>query len=209
MDVAREGRSSRPARTVESAVFMLFGDAPALSWEEIFGASRPVEIEIGCGKGAFLLALARAHPERSFLGLEVQGRWVRLVRERLEEAPLENVRVYKADASIVIPHFVRDASVAAVHVSFPDPWWKRRHAKRRLITPAFARELRRVLEPGGVVWLATDVAERYRAMLDALAAGGLEVERLEHRAEGLPETNFERKYRLQGRPMYYARAIKR
>lgn len=188
---------------------MIFGEGPALSWEEVFGVSRPVEIEIGCGKGAFLLALARARPERSFLGLEVQGRWVTRVRERLAATPLDNVRVYKADATIVIPHFVRDGSVAAVHVSFPDPWWKRRHAKRRLLTPAFAKELHRVLESGGVVWIATDVAARYEAMLAALASSPFEVERLERRDESLPETNFETKYRLEGRPLYYARAIKR
>jgi tRNA (guanine-N7-)-methyltransferase len=101
------------------------------------------------------------------------------------------------------------SSGAAVHVSFPDPWWKRRHRKRRLLTPAFARELGRVLEPGGVVWLATDVAARFEEMTATLGSSEFEVERLERRAEGFPETNFETKYRLEGRPLHYAKAIKR
>ena len=187
---------------------MMLGDRPSLEWCDLFGDARPVEIEIGCGKGAFLLATARALPQRNFLGLEIQGRWVHHVEERLARAPLANVRVRRADAALVIRHFVRDASVAAYHVYFPDPWWKRKHAKRRLVTSDFARELYRTLEPGGVVWLATDVADRFAWMLEAFATQPFTIERFDTREPRSAETNFETKYRRQGRPLYYARAIK-
>ena len=187
---------------------MIFGDAPALEWRELFGDEREIEIEIGCGKGAFLVAAARAHRDRIFLGIEIQGRWVRHVRDRLTRAPLDNAHVLRADASLVVRHFVRDASVAAYHVYFPDPWWKRRHAKRRLLTAEFAGELHRTLAPNGVVWLATDVADRFEWMLEAFAAHRFTIERLAARAPGWPETNFETKYRREGRPLYYATATK-
>jgi tRNA (guanine-N7-)-methyltransferase len=187
---------------------MIFGDRPSLEWRDLFGDAQPVEIEIGCGKGAFLLATARAHPNLNFLGLEIQGRWVRHVEGRLVRASLANVRVLRADAAMVIRHFVRDASVAAYHVYFPDPWWKRKHAKRRLVTPDFARELHRTLIPGGVVWLATDVADRFTWTLEAFAAQPFAIERLDAREPGSAETNFETKYRREGRPLYYARAVK-
>ena len=188
---------------------MLFGEAPALDWTALFGVARPVEIEIGSGKGAFVLAEARAHPERSYLALEVQRRWVRMMEERLEHARLDNVRAFCVDARIVIEIFTPAASVAAYHVYFPDPWWKRRHAKRRLLTPAFADALHRTLEPGGTLWIATDVAERFEWMLDAVATQPFAVERLDSRTPGQALTNFEAKYRREGRPLHYARAIKR
>ena len=129
--------------------------------------------------------------------------------ERLARAPLANARVLRADAALVIRHFVRDASVAGYHVYFPDPWWKRRHAKRRLVTADFAGELHRTLAAGGAVELATDVADRFEWMLEAFAAHPFAITRRAGRSPGEPETNFETKYRREGRPLYYATATKR
>ena len=187
---------------------MIFGEAPALEWRELFDDDRPVEIEIGSGKGAFLIAAARAHPERNFLGIEIQGRWVRHIADRLTRAPLANVRAFRGDGALIVRHFVRDESVAAYHVYFPDPWWKRRHAKRRVLTPALAGEMHRTLVAGGKVFLATDVADRFEWMLEAFAAHPFAIERHATRAAGWPETNFETKYRREGRPLYYATAVK-
>jgi len=180
-------------------------DEPAIDWSELFGADRAVEIEIGCGKGAFLLDYARAHPEINLLGMENQPRWARWIERRLERTPLANARVLCVDAALVVTHFVRDASVRAYHVYFPDPWWKRRHHKRRLVSGAFAAALFRTLEPRGIVHLATDVAARFASMREEFAA--LPFERREFPTptpEGRPLTNFERKYRAEGRPLYYA-----
>ena len=98
-----------------------------------------------------------------------------------------------------------NASVRAYHVYFPDPWWKRRHHKRRLLTEAFAAELYRTLEPGGVVHLATDVAARFAAMREEFARVPFACQESQTPTpEGRPLTNFERKYRAQRRPLYYA-----
>src|SRR5260221_2965264 len=149
---------------------MISLDEPAIDWGELFGIDRAVEIEIGCGKGVFLLEYARAHPEINLLGMENQPRWVRWIEQRLERAPLANARVVCVDAALVVTRFVRAASVRAYHVYFPDPWWKRRHHKRRLVSGELAAGFFRTLEPRSGLHLATDVESRFAAMREELAA---------------------------------------
>ncbi len=180
-----------------------FGTRPAIDWREFFGSERAVEIEIGCGKGAFLVAHAAAHRETNFLGLEVQARWVRRVEERLAKRPLENLRIVCADAALVVGRFVQDESVRAYHLYFPDPWWKRRHEKRRLVQPDFAASLFRTLERGGRLFLATDVAPRFDAMLRELSRLSFEIN-IEGDRGGRTPTNYERKYTAEGRKLCYA-----
>jgi tRNA (guanine-N7-)-methyltransferase len=184
---------------------MIFAARPELEWRDVFGNDHPVELEIGSGKGAFLIAHARAHPQRNFVAIENQPRWARWIAERLRRAPLANVRVVCADASVVIANFVRDSSVAAYHVLFPDPWWKRRHHKRRLVKSALAVHLFRTLEPGGVVHVATDVGERFADMRSELATQPFVVKTADAPTPaGRALSNFERKYRAAGRRLYYA-----
>ncbi len=180
-----------------------FGARPAIDWREFFGNERAIEVEIGCGKGAFLLAHAAVHREINFLGLDVQARWVRRVEERLAKRPLENLRVVCADAALIVGRFVHDESVRAYHLYFPDPWWKRRHEKRRLVQPAFVASLFRTLERGGRLHLATDVAPRFEAMLEELSELPFEIT-LERDRGGRPPTNYERKYAAEGRKLCYA-----
>jgi tRNA (guanine-N7-)-methyltransferase len=188
---------------------VIFALEPELDWQAFFGRAAAVEVEIGSGKGAFLIEYARAHPQCNLLGIENQPRWSRWIAERLARSPLPNVRVLCADATLVVARFVRDDSVRAYHLYFPDPWWKRRHHKRRLVGSNFAAELRRTLEPGGVLHLATDVRERFDAMLDELGRAPFLI-RPEQRPTpaGRPLTNFERKYRAEGRTLHYATATK-
>jgi tRNA (guanine-N7-)-methyltransferase len=189
---------------------VIFAPLPQVDWSELFGNDRPVEIEIGSGKGAFLLAYAREHPETNLLAIENQRRWARWIGERLTRAPKANVRVLCADAALVVSRFVRSDSVRAYHLYFPDPWWKRRHHKRRLVESSFAAELWRTLEPGGVLHLATDVDERFEAMIDVLSHAPFTISRERDPTPlGRPLTNFERKYRRQGRRLYYATLRKR
>lgn len=182
---------------------MLFSMKPEVDWAELFGRSRPVEIEIGCGKGAFLLAHAEAHPEINVLGLERQLRWIRHLERLLARRQLPNVRVLCADAALVLSRFVPDRSVHAYHLFFPDPWWKRRHRKRLLVQGDFPHHLFRTLEPAGRIEIATDVRERFDTMIDELAALPFEIRLTESRGER-PPTNFERKYESEGRALYYA-----
>ena len=188
---------------------MVFASQPQVEWSEIFANTRPVEIEIGSGKGAFLLAYARQHPETNLLGIENQPRWARWIGKRLARGPQANVRVLCADASLIVSHFVRDGSVQGYHLYFPDPWWKRRHHKRRLVHSDFAAELWRTLVTGGALHLATDVRERFEAMIEALARVPFTIMRESGPTPlGRPLTNFERKYREQDRQLYYATLTK-
>jgi len=188
---------------------VIFASQPELDWSALFGNERAVEIEIGCGKGAFLVEYARQHPQLNLLGIENQPRWVRWIEARLARAPQPNVRVLCADAALVTARFVRDSSVHAYHLYFPDPWWKRRHHKRRLVQSDLAAQLFRTLQAGGVLHLATDVAERFEEMRQDLSAAPFVVSAADAPTPpDRPLTSFERKYRAQGRALYYARFTK-
>jgi tRNA (guanine-N7-)-methyltransferase len=133
---------------------------PADCWQQIFGNDRPVAIEIGPGRGEFLLTSARAAPERNFFAIEHSQSRTREISARLATTGLTNARVVSGDAVCLVDLFP-PASVAAFYVLFPDPWWKRRHEKRRLWTPRFVTGIRRALIPGGTVELVTDVRDYF------------------------------------------------
>jgi tRNA (guanine-N7-)-methyltransferase len=127
------------------------------------GAGRAVELELGSGRGWFMIERLAAAPTTTIIGLEIRRKWATIVDARLKQRGLApRARVFAADARLALPRFV-DASVAIAFIHFPDPWWKKRHSKRRLVTPELIRELARVLVPGGELFLQTDVAERARA----------------------------------------------
>lgn len=137
-------------------------------WPSLFGRSAPVEVEIGSGTGAFLCAAAVLHPERNFFGIEYSAsRHARLASD-IERRGLPNVRVLRADAACVIANVIPDASVSAYHIAFPDPWWKRRHHRRRLFTPEFVAALARTLRPDGTVHVITDVPRYFSHMVELL-----------------------------------------
>ncbi len=143
-------------------------EAPApFDWRAVFGNEHPVEVEIGFGKGLFLVTAAQACPGVNFLGIEVVRKYQLFTATRVAKRDLANVRLAKADARAFLRDCVAPASVQAVHVYFPDPWWKKRHHKRRVFIPA----------PPGLKEPQHD--------LDYL-------------------TNFERKFRKEGRPIYRA-----
>ncbi len=137
-------------------------------WQSIFGNDRPVEIEIGPGTGSFILSAAGRCPETNFFGIEhSRGRAFRL-QAAIAGRGVTNVRVLAADAACVVATLVPPASVQAVHIYFPDPWWKRRHHRRRLFTPQFAAALAGVLVARGRLYVATDVEEVFALILRTL-----------------------------------------
>jgi tRNA (guanine-N7-)-methyltransferase len=177
-----------------------------LDWEALFGNDHPVELEIGTGKGRFLIESARARPEVNFLGIERSLKWMRFGRGRMERAGLGNIRLVRTEARHFIDRYVPDRSVRAVHIYFPDPWPKRRHEKRRLFRPGIGASLARCLVPGGRLHLATDQADYFTAMLEVLA-GEPALEQL--RAGPVDEaaqplTHFEAKYVAAGRSIHRA-----
>lgn len=138
-----------------------------VDWLEFFGNDQPVELDIGCGRGMFLVNAGLAHPERNFLGIELDYTEGRRGAKRLQKREMDNVRVIGGDAKEFLARYVTAQSVSAAHIYFPDPWWKRKHKKRRLFTDEFANLLARVVMPGGLVHSWTDV-EEYFGVISAL-----------------------------------------
>jgi tRNA (guanine-N7-)-methyltransferase len=189
--------------------------APAgrLDWRELFGNDNPVEVEVGFGKGLFLVTAGSAHPETNYLGIEIVRKYQLFAATRLARRGLRNVRVACGDARTFLRDRVAEGSVRAVHLYFPDPWWKTRHHKRRVFTPEFASQCERVLRPGGELLVATDVAD-YAELGRQAVRGHTRLAEAEAPAENSPGhdmdylTNFERKFRKEGRTIHRMRWTK-
>jgi tRNA (guanine-N7-)-methyltransferase len=170
-----------------------------ISWRELFGNDHPVEVEIGIGKGTFLTDAAKGRPGVNFFGLEYARWFWRYASDRLRRNDCRNARTARAEAGYFVREFVADGSLAVVHIYFPDPWPKKRHHKRRLIQAPFLLQVERILEPGGRVQIVTDHEEYFRQMEEVVAGSPLKVV---YYAAGEVGTNFERKYRKEGRKFY-------
>ncbi len=174
----------------------------------IFGRPGSVHIEIGTGKGTFLLHAARAQPEVNFLGVEWARRFYLHAVDRIGRWHLTNVRIIRTDAAAFLADLVPAESVACLHIYFPDPWPKKRHHKRRLVQQANMPALVRCLEPGGHLRLATDHTEYFEQMKAVTSAWRDELEPTEFvRPAGADEgemtgTNYERKYIKDKRTIY-------
>jgi len=184
-------------------------ESARLDWKQVFGNEHPVEIEVGFGKGLFLLTEAQRRPEVNFLGIEIERKYQLYAATRLTKRKVANVRLACADARKFLHFHVTDRSVQAVHIYFPDPWWKTRHHKRRLFNEDFVAECQRVLTAGGRLHLATDVEDYFRIMTTLLHAKTTLVP-VETPQPGEPAhdldylTNFERKFRKQGKAIFRA-----
>jgi tRNA (guanine-N7-)-methyltransferase len=179
-----------------------------IDMKELFGNAHPVILEIGSGKGRFLIATATEHPELNLLGVEKSLHYHRLIRSRVAKRGLTNIRLINHDAFLVLKDMIPDASLSEIHIYFPDPWPRKKEQKRRIIRPDALKEFRRVLTDGGWGIYVTDHQEYFEA-----AAPLVEVEfRSERRVPGPddpPRTNYEAKYRAEGRPIYEVRFWKR
>jgi tRNA (guanine-N7-)-methyltransferase len=123
-----------------------------------------IELEVGPGRGWFLVERVQAEPQAAVIGLEIRRKWAAVVDGRLVARRLSGrARVFAEDARIALARLVPDASLRRIFVNFPDPWWKKRHEKRLLVQRAFLDEVARLLEPDGELFVQTDVDERARA----------------------------------------------
>lgn len=188
--------------------------ARPIDWREMFGNDHPIELEIGMGKGTFITEQARARPDVNFFGIE-WARWFwRYASDRLRRNGCHNARAVRAEASYFLNEFVPPDSVSVLHVYFPDPWPKARHHKRRLIQDKFMPVMSRILVPDtGRVQIVTDHREYFEQIQDVVGrAGGLKV--IEYNRPGsagdgeFVGTNFERKYRREGRPFHALAAVR-
>ncbi|MEW6197362.1 MAG: tRNA (guanosine(46)-N7)-methyltransferase TrmB [Planctomycetota bacterium] len=185
----------------------------SFTWAGVFGNARPVEVEIGTGKAAFLLRRARACPDRNFLGIEWASEFYRYAVDRMERWKAPNVRILRWDGGHFIRTICPPESITALHVYHPDPWPKRRHHKRRLFQSAFVEAAVRGLVHGGHLAVQTDHAE-YFEIIRGLLLGHPELVEVpfddpEFGVEAAQvATNYEIKYRREGRRIHQV-AVKR
>ncbi|MFA5424350.1 MAG: tRNA (guanosine(46)-N7)-methyltransferase TrmB [Phycisphaerae bacterium] len=186
-----------------------------VDFENIFGRAGAVHIEIGSGKGTFLISQAKAQPEVNFLGIEWARKYCRFAVDRIGRWGIKNVKLIRTDAADFIIRFVPDSSVACYHIYYPDPWPKKRHHKRRFICTANMEHLLRTLEPGGVIQIATDHIDYFEQIKNTLAQKKDVLEPVEFMPPAGAEngetvgTNFERKYIKQSRNVYTAAVRKK
>ncbi len=181
-----------------------------IDFAALFGNDHPVEMEVGFGKGLFLLRSAQERPGINFVGVEVVRKYQLLTATRVAVRSLPNVRLAWADARLFLRDCVPAGCLHVLHVYFPDPWWKTRHHKRRLFTEEFARQCARILRPGGVLSFASDV-EDYARMVQGLVTAVPQLRPLPALEPGTPAhdmdylTNFERKFRKEGKAIHRMR----
>ncbi len=175
-------------------------------WWSMLGSVHAVEIEIGCGKGSFLVGEAQRRPDVGFLGIEVSPKWAMVASHALDSSGVTNAAVVRADAVSFLERHVRDASVGAVHVYFPDPWPRARHEKRRIWRPILLEHVLRVLSPGGKILTATDIRGYFESIQALLCASRWL--RQVHPPLEVPQTDYARKLLAAGRPVFTAMFVK-
>lgn len=196
----------QPTAAAGEVEFRIRENEDQVRWDRFFDNGRPVEVEIGCGKGRFIINSAVAYPEINYIGIERALRYFRIMKERVVRRDLTNIRLLRDDAVYFVERFIPDGAVSAYHVYFPDPWPKKRHRKRRLFNARFLEEIKRTLATGGTLDFATDYVEYYEEILallevtDGLAALEDTPERV--RELGGDLTNFETKYTAEGRAIH-------
>lgn len=169
-----------------------------LDFTKVFNRNAPTILEIGFGMGEALLQLAKQHPENNYLGIEVHKPGIGAVLLGIEKNDLTNIRVFNADALDVLAHCIADQSLTGVHLFFPDPWHKKRHHKRRIVTENFAQLIRAKLKIDGYIHMATDWEDYAMQMLQVMtdALGFINVAgkgQFIPRPETRPLTRFEQR----------------
>ncbi|MAT16641.1 MAG: tRNA (guanosine(46)-N7)-methyltransferase TrmB [Planctomyces sp.] len=178
-----------------------------LDWREYFGNDQSVELDVGCGRGLFVFRASEEHPERNYVGIELDFKKARRGALRLNKQDRPNGRIWGGDANLALDKIIRPHSVAAVHVYFPDPWWKKKHRRRRIFTDEFINRAVRILEHEGYLHFWTDVEDYWEVAASLMNHDSRFVPR-EAPEEQQPEhdmdyqTSFERKKRKIGSTIY-------
>ena len=178
-----------------------------LDWPTFFGNDAPVEIDVGCGRGLFLFHASAAHPQVNYLGIELDYKEARRGAQRLQKRQTHNARVLGGDVFEAFRKFIQPHSVSAIHVYFPDPWWKRKHRGRRVFNDHFSDLAAGLIQPGGLLHSWTDV-EEYFGVISRLMDHHPLFEAMPTPVERTPQddmdyqTSYERKKRQLGLPIY-------
>ena len=175
--------------------------------QEIFRNGHPVEVEIGCGKGMFLMEMARLHPEVNYIGIEKFSSVLVRAVEKADLEPLPNLRFLRFDAAGILDIF-SPGEISGIYLNFSDPWPKARHAKKRLTHREFLAKYQTILAPGGLLIQKTDNEGLFDFSLEELRSEGWEIlgeTRDLHRSPDASTnvmTEFERKFTALGKPVF-------
>ncbi|MEO5717696.1 MAG: tRNA (guanosine(46)-N7)-methyltransferase TrmB [Chthoniobacterales bacterium] len=167
----------------------------------LFSRRAPLELDLGCGDGTFLTALAARHPERNFLGIERLVGRIRSACGKAARGNLRNVRVLLIESTYAVEYLLPPESIDVVHLLFPDPWPKKRHHRRRIVTADFLAKVQRILAPGGRLRIATDQEDYFEAIRGLIAATTFSASPDDAEAE-FPLTTFEKHFVVAGAPIY-------
>ena len=178
------------------------------SWRELFGNSNPLQIEIGMGKGRFIMDMARLHPEINYIGIEKYSSVLIRGIQKMEKEELPNLYFIRMDAEEITDVFGQ-GEVNKIYLNFSDPWPKDRHAKRRLPSREFLRRYDEILIPDGVIEFKTDNHDLFQFALEELEPAGWKIvqmtEDLHHNAQmmkGNVMTEYEERFSSKGNPIY-------
>jgi len=209
--VLRQGRTSPAQKRALDELLPRFGiqfsNSP-LDFKNVFGRTAPVVLEIGSGMGETTAAIAQANPQTDYIAIEVHGPGVGSLLKKIGELELKNLRVIRHDAADVLEQMIPDASLAGLHLFFPDPWPKKRHHKRRIVQPPFAALAARKLAPGGYFHAATDWPEYAIQIDEVFSSSALFQKDLEEKRDR-PITKFERRGIGLGHPVRDLRFLRR
>lgn len=182
-------------------------------WQDIFGNQNPIKIDLGCGYGHFLAAMAQTEPGTNFIGIEVYAKGIQRAYQKIQTQQLSNVRLLHMTALAAFSTVFCSGQINAIYINFPDPWPKRRHARRRMLQPDLIKLLHDRLVIGGQIIIATDLEKYAQDMLRLLLTQpGLQSQIPEGISNELADrvpTLYEEKFRRQDLPIYYLIVQKR
>lgn len=176
-------------------------------WQSVFQASAPIRLEIGMGKGRFLMAQAALHPEYNYLGIEKYSSVLLRALQKMEEKPLENLRFIRMDAEYITDVFA-EGEIDRIYLNFSDPWPKDRHAKRRLPSRQFLERYDAILKKDGIIEFKTDNRGLFDFAVEEIAGSGWKIDALTYdlhhdpqMLEGNIMTEYEERFSAQGNPI--------
>lgn len=172
-----------------------------LDLAKIFGRTAPLQVDLGCSDGSFLFQLAEQHPEKNFLGIERLAR--RVAKANRKASKIDNMRALRLETACAVEFLLPPGSVETFHLLFPDPWPKRRHHRRRIVTRTFLDSIHQALESNGKLRIATDHFD-YFQQIERIAhtVSSSQFEIVDYDDSDLPTTKFERKFRAAEVPIY-------
>lgn len=171
--------------------------------EKLLKDSKPVDIEIGFGKGQFVIEKAQAYKDINFVGFEVKKKLVKEAQAKIDKLELENIYIESTYANVAIPQKISHGRVRFMYVNFPDPWWKKRHKKRRILQPEYIKLFYDALQLGGIIYVRTDVKEYEEFVLESFSQFDT-FEQVEHDiiSDGI-KSNREVRCMSEGLDLYY------